>query len=185
MNLGNPKSSRILRLFVLVTFALTLAGIGVPAQAQTYTDLHDFNPGVGDPHNFVESKLAQGRDGNLYTESNGGRDFREWYRLQFLTHRDADCHPQPRWNGWVECNRRHDSGTDGDLYGDTWSGGTFGNGITFKITPGAQRPRCTTSPTPAMAPIQPMCSFSALKSFTAPQTRRPHRPSTKSRPQVP
>jgi uncharacterized repeat protein (TIGR03803 family) len=26
-------------------------------------------------------------------------------------------------------------GTDGNLYGDTWSGGSFGNGITFKITP--------------------------------------------------
>ena len=73
MNLSNPKSSHILRLFVLVTFALTLDGIGVPAQAQTYTDLYDFKPGVWEIRTASWSlKLAQGRDGNFYTESNGG-----------------------------------------------------------------------------------------------------------------
>ncbi len=58
----------------LIWTVLVLGAFIAPrlAQAQTYTDLHDFNPGAGDPHTFIESNLAQGRDGNFYTESNGG-----------------------------------------------------------------------------------------------------------------
>jgi hypothetical protein len=43
---------------------LIVAGLGLkpsPAQAQIFTDLHDFNAGAGEPSNF-NSGLAQGRD---------------------------------------------------------------------------------------------------------------------------
>jgi hypothetical protein len=53
------KSFRILQSFVLVTLVLALAGIAIPAQAQTFTDLHDFNPGGGDPSNFVSGDLRK------------------------------------------------------------------------------------------------------------------------------
>ena len=42
------------------------------AQSQTYTDLHDFNASAGDPHTLNSIRLAQGRDGNFYGESQGG-----------------------------------------------------------------------------------------------------------------
>src|SRR5271165_6857911 len=55
---------------MIAGFSLGLSA--VPAAAQTYTDLHDFNASAGDPHTFSEVRLAQGRDGNFYGESQGG-----------------------------------------------------------------------------------------------------------------
>ena len=58
--------------FVAAMVALALAVGTIPAHAQTFTDLHDFNASAGDPYNFNVSKLTQGRDGNFYAESNSG-----------------------------------------------------------------------------------------------------------------
>ena len=58
--------------------ALLVLGLGLTplaAHAQTYTDLHDFNINAGDPFTFVNGRLAQGRDGNFYAESNQGGSF--------------------------------------------------------------------------------------------------------------
>jgi hypothetical protein len=65
-------STRQINSFAVAVFALALAGTAIPAQAQIYTDLHDFSASAGDPHTFQESNLAQGRDGNFYAESAGG-----------------------------------------------------------------------------------------------------------------
>src|SRR5580704_7881322 len=58
--------------FVAVIVALALAVAAIPARAQTYKDLHDFNPSAGDPSNFNSGRLAQGRNGNFYGESRNG-----------------------------------------------------------------------------------------------------------------
>ena len=105
------------------------------AQSQTYTDLHDFNPSAGDPHTFIESKLAQGRDGNFYTESNGGGA--SGNGTVFKVSPSGTTTVIHSFDGTDGANAIGGMtlGTDGNLYGDTWSGGSFGNGITFKITP--------------------------------------------------
>ncbi len=105
------------------------------AQAQTYTDLHDFNPAAGDPHSFNSTKLAQGRDGNLYAESAGsgtsgnGTVFKIAPSGTTTVILSFDGTDGSNENGGLTL------GIDGNLYGETWSGGSFGNGITFKITP--------------------------------------------------
>jgi len=121
----------------LILTVLVLGAFIVPriAQCQTYTDLHDFNPGAGDPHTFVESNLAQGRDGNFYTESNGGGT--SGNGTVFKITRTGTTTVIHSFDGTDGSNAVGGMtlGLDGNLYGDTWSGGSFGNGITFKITP--------------------------------------------------
>ena len=130
MNLDHQKSSRVLAPFVaaLAVFGLTMAAI--PAHAQTYTDLHDFNAGAGDPYNFQLTKLAQGRDGNLYGESNSGMGS------------VAKITPSGTVSVILSFDGTDGSnalggvtlGNDGNLYGETWNGGTSNQGVTFKVT---------------------------------------------------
>ncbi len=121
----------------LIWTVLVLGAFIAPrlAQAQTYTDLHDFNPGAGDPHTFIESNLAQGRDGNFYTESNGGGS--SGNGTVFKISRSGATTVIHSFDGTDGSNAVGGMtlGTDGNLYGETWSGGSLGNGITFKITP--------------------------------------------------
>ena len=121
----------------LIGTALILGAFVAPrlAQAQTYTDLHDFNPGAGDPHTFIESHLAQGRDGNFYTESNGGGT--SGNGTVFKVSPGGTVTVIHSFDGTDGSNAIGGMtlGLDGNLYGETWSGGSFGNGITFKITP--------------------------------------------------
>jgi uncharacterized repeat protein (TIGR03803 family) len=120
--------------FVAAMVALALAVGTIPAHAQTFTDLHDFNASAGDPYNFNVSKLTQGRDGNFYAESNSGG-----------TGNGIVAKMTP--SGTVSVILSFDGtdgsnalggmtlGTDGNLYGDTWNGGTSNQGVTFKVTP--------------------------------------------------
>ena len=121
----------------LIWTVLVLGAFVAPrfAQSQTYTDLHDFNPGAGDPNTFSESKLAQGRDGNFYSESNGGGT--SGNGTVFKVSPSGTLAIIHSFNGADGSNAIGGMtlGTDGNLYGNTWSGGSFGNGITFKITP--------------------------------------------------
>ena len=121
----------------LIWTVLVLGAFIAPrlAQAQTYTDLHNFNPGAGDPHTFIESNLAQGRDGNFYTESNGGGS--SGNGTVFKISRSGTTTVIHSFDGTDGSNAVGGMtlGTDGNLYGETWSGGSLGNGITFKITP--------------------------------------------------
>jgi uncharacterized repeat protein (TIGR03803 family) len=121
----------------LIWIVLVLGAFVTPrlARSQNYTDLHDFNPGAGDPHNFYESKLAQGRDGNFYAESNGGGISGNGTVFKITPSGTlAIIHS---FNGADGSNAIGGMtlGTDGNLYGNTWSGGSSGNGIVFKITP--------------------------------------------------
>jgi uncharacterized repeat protein (TIGR03803 family) len=134
MSLTDLQSFRMLVASAAAMAVLTLTGIAIPAQAQTYTDLHDFNASAGDPYDFLVAKLAQGRDGNFYAESNSGG-----------TGNGAIAKMTPSgtvsvilsFNGTDGSNALGGVtlGSDGNLYGDTWNGGSSGQGITFKITP--------------------------------------------------
>ncbi|HEY6301959.1 MAG TPA: choice-of-anchor tandem repeat GloVer-containing protein, partial [Terriglobales bacterium] len=127
------KFSCELLAFVLGLFCAF--GALVPAHAQTYTDLHDFNAAAGDPTNFNSGRLAQARDGNFYTESRSGGS----------SGQGAVFNVSP--SGTVSTIFSFDVTTgavatggitlgpsDGELYGDTLQGGTSGDGVTFKIT---------------------------------------------------
>jgi uncharacterized repeat protein (TIGR03803 family) len=130
------KSLRIGTVLVLVVFVGVVTGPAIPAQAQTYTDLHDFNAAGGDPTNFNSGKLAQARDGNFYAESrNGG-----------VSNQGAVFKVTPggmvslvySFNGTTGSNATGGmtlGPSDGNLYGDTFSGGTSNDGVTFKVTP--------------------------------------------------
>ncbi len=116
---------------------LIVAGLALgpsPALAQTFTDLHDFNPGAGDPHTFIESHLAQGRDGDFYTESNGGGSGNG---TVFKASTSGPVTIVHSFDGTDGSNAIGGMtlGSDGNLYGNTWGGGTLGNGLVFKITP--------------------------------------------------
>ena len=116
---------------------LTLALIASAAlvQAQTYTDIRDFNQTDGCCA-YYPSMLAQGQDGDIYgTTSSGGTHFygnvfkisssgtfANLYNFD-LTHGGG---PQ----GGLTM------GTDGNFYGTTYEGGSGHAGTIFKITPG-------------------------------------------------
>lgn len=122
---------------------LALAVMGAPAPVPTplieYIDIHDFFSLAQDPVNFYQTQLAQGRDGDLYAESSGLGTSGNGTVFKL----DPD-----RGTPTVILNFNGTDGSyaiggitlgaDGNLYGNTSSGGSFGNGITFKITPAGQ-----------------------------------------------
>jgi uncharacterized repeat protein (TIGR03803 family) len=119
-------------LFVLALLAL----FGV-APAQTYTKLWDLGTQTGDPLNPAWlGTFAQGRDGNLYSTTQGGGDNALGAVFQLtpsgtmtkLFSFDNTKGAQP-YGGLT-------LGTDGSLYGTTYVGGSTGFGTIFKITTG-------------------------------------------------
>ena len=121
--------------FVLAVFVVAIAGTAIPAQAQTYTDLHDFNPGAGDPYNFDSGRLSQGRDGNFYGESaNGGTSGAGTVFQLTPSGAAAIIHSFTGTDG----SSPHGGltlGVDGNFYGDAVSGGSSNYGSIFKVTP--------------------------------------------------
>jgi len=129
------KSFRILQSFVLVTFVL-LAVAAVPAFAQTYTDVHDFNPGAGDPVNlFAADLFPQGWDGRLYGVSAGGGTSGDGtvYGIT-VAGTPTVLHSFDGTDG-VDVYYGLTLGNDGNFYGVTTRGGSSNNGTIFKITP--------------------------------------------------
>src|ERR1700751_745890 len=65
----NSYGTRLQILAVIIVFVAASA----PGHAQTYTDLYNLGSNSGDPANPAWlGLLAQGRDGNLYSTSQGG-----------------------------------------------------------------------------------------------------------------
>ena len=121
--------------FVAMLLALAFAGAAIPARAQTYTDLHDFNSGAGDPFNFNSNKLAQGQDGNLYTESiSGGTSSAGTVFKITPTGTPTIVFSFTSASGFNPLGGLT-AGHDGNFYGDTQQGGTGGDGTVFKVTP--------------------------------------------------
>ncbi len=124
---------RTLFRFLLFVLAVTLtASVG---QAQTFTDLFDFD---GTSHGCCSTypgALAQGRDGNLYGTSfaggaNGrGNVFKATLSGTITILHDFNVTDGSQPQGGLSL------GVDGNLYGSTTFGGTHSAGTIFKITP--------------------------------------------------
>jgi uncharacterized repeat protein (TIGR03803 family) len=130
------QSFRIARALTLACLTVALAGTTIPVHAQTYTDLHDFNASAGDPSNFNSNKLAQGRDGNLYTESiSGGTSGGGTVFKITPTGTPTIIYSLNSTSGYNPLGGLT-LGPDGNFYGDATQGGSTGNGTDFKVTPG-------------------------------------------------
>jgi uncharacterized repeat protein (TIGR03803 family) len=133
-------ASHFSRLVLAALCCVVLVGVSgntlwAQAPTVTYTDLHDFNAGAGDPTNFNSTRLAQGRDGNLYLESrNGGTSSQG---VLFYISPTGTVHVVFDFNGinGSLATGGVTLGADGNLYGDTQSGGASNDGVTFKVTP--------------------------------------------------
>jgi len=119
--------------------ALLVLGLGLTplaAHAQTYTDLHDFNINAGDPFTFVNGRLAQGRDGNFYSESNQGGSFLKGTVFQLTPSGTVTIIYSFTGNADGQFPEGGITlGADGNFYGDAKTGGTGNNGTVFKVTP--------------------------------------------------
>ena len=128
------------------TAALVLAAIllftasATNLHAQTYTDLYNLGSSLGDPANPAWIGLfAQGRDGNLYSTTQGGGTlvkgvaYGTVFRLTPAGNMTVLYSFQNNKDG-VFPNGGLTLGTDGSLYGTTPAGGSSGFGTVFKIT---------------------------------------------------
>ena len=104
------------------------------AQAQTYTDMHDFNETDGCCASYP-SMLVQGQDGNIYgATTSGGTNLRG--NIFKLT-------PSGTFTNVYNFDGTHGEGPqggislgfDGNFYGTTYQGGTGSAGVIFKVTP--------------------------------------------------
>lgn len=104
------------------------------AQAQTYTDMHDFNETDGCCASYP-SMLVQGQDGNIYgATTSGGTNLRG--NIFKLT-------PSGTFTNVYNFDGTHGEypqgglsmGFDGNFYGTTYQGGTTPAGVIFKVTP--------------------------------------------------
>jgi uncharacterized repeat protein (TIGR03803 family) len=120
----------------LLAWVLTLAAaLGVSgADAQTYTDIHDFAALTLDSP-LYSGILAQGRDGSLYgtTPSGGTLGFGGVFKItptgtySVIYNFDGTAHGKTPRSGLT-------LGRDGNFYGTTWQGGTSNYGNIFQIT---------------------------------------------------
>lgn len=125
-------------LISLVTNALLLSALTIPAMAQTYTRLYTLGTNSGDPINpSAIGSMSQGRDGRVYTTSQygGANSQREGSAFAFTPTGvlarvwDFGNYPLPNspWSGLT-------MGIDGNFYGTTSSGGTHISGTVFKLS---------------------------------------------------
>jgi uncharacterized repeat protein (TIGR03803 family) len=119
-------------LALVVTLAIAALGIS-GAEAQTYTDLHDFDtPTLASPQ--YAGILAQGRDGNLYGTAPLGGTFGRGGVFSitpggaYTVIHSFDSTGANPYSGLT-------LGADGNFYGGTYNGGDFGFGTVFQITP--------------------------------------------------
>ena len=126
----------VLRRSLVPALLVLIAAAGL--QAQTFSVLYNFGSNSGDPSKPAYSGIiAQGRDGNLYsTAPAGGTCCGAVFQItpagklknihNFNGSNDDGAFPQ----GGVTL------GTDGNLYGTTYEGGSTTSGAVFKVTPG-------------------------------------------------
>lgn len=115
---------------------LVVIAVASAAHAQVYTKLYDLGTNPGDPLNPAWMGLfAQGRDGNLYSTTQGGgqKAFGAIFRLTPSGTMSVLYSFQNGTDG-VFPNSGLTLGTDGSLYGTTPAGGNPGYGTIFKIT---------------------------------------------------
>jgi uncharacterized repeat protein (TIGR03803 family) len=115
----------ILRCAVLLALAPAL-------NAQTYTVLHNFDPNTGPYDPYLSGTIAQSRGGNLFSTA-GGRDRGSNGKAFKITTRGSFTTVHAFHTG-QEVNAGLTLGTDGQYYGVTTTGGTYGHGTVFKMT---------------------------------------------------
>jgi uncharacterized repeat protein (TIGR03803 family) len=110
-----------------------LAGMAIPAQAQTYTPLYAFGA-VDTTQNGPNGQLALGRDGNFYGTIN--QNISEIYRITPEGTETLLWAAGTSPNGSV-CYSGLTLGSDGLLYGtcEMWNGWIDNGGIIFKYDP--------------------------------------------------
>src|SRR5215470_9435826 len=132
----NLTRKRILIVVALILFLLLTGALLLPARAQTFADLQDFNAGAGDPTNFNAGRLAQARDGDFYTESRNGGTSNQG--AVFKVTPSGTVSLVFSFNGTTGSQATGGMTlglSDGNLYGNAQSGGTSNDGVTFKVTP--------------------------------------------------
>jgi len=131
----NRVASKFANLIRTVLVLVIFFGLR-PAQAQTYTDLHDFNPGAGGPATLYDlAIIPQGRDGDLYgtSEYGGSSNAGTVFKISptgaptIIASLDSTTGDHPL------CGLTF--GTDGNFYGVTDQGGSFGAGTVYQVTP--------------------------------------------------
>ena len=130
------KSLRIGTALVLAAFVVAVVMTAIPAFAQTYTDLHEFNPGAGEPNNLNYTGMSpQGWDGKLYGVSHyGGTSNIGTVFSITLNGTPAIIHSFDGTDGSYPYNGLT-LGRDGNFYGVASLGGSANVGTVFKITP--------------------------------------------------
>jgi uncharacterized repeat protein (TIGR03803 family) len=129
MNLSNVKSSGNV-VVVVAAMVFSLAGLAVPAQAQTPTVVYTFTAS-GTPQNPYAWAIAQGREGDLYSTTcatDGGTSV-VFNVTPTGTLSTVD-------NTTPACSYGVTLGTDGNFYGAASSGGTDNVGEVYKVTSG-------------------------------------------------
>jgi uncharacterized repeat protein (TIGR03803 family) len=101
----------------------------------TYTDLHDFNGGAGDPTYFDSGRLAQGRNGKFYAESRNGGTSGDGTVFTVTTSGTVTIFHSLSATDGASPQGGITLGTDGNFRGNAVSGGTANLGTVFKITP--------------------------------------------------
>jgi uncharacterized repeat protein (TIGR03803 family) len=116
------------------TISFTLTPNYTPPQL--YAELYSFT--AAGPNTFDSSRLAQGRDGDFYGESqDGGSGNGTVFKISPSIPPGGNptvIHSFDGTDGAME-NGGMTLGADGDLFGDTSKGGSRSQGVTFKITP--------------------------------------------------
>jgi uncharacterized repeat protein (TIGR03803 family) len=126
-------------------FVFTLAGAAIPAWAQTPTTIYSF-PGGSEPENVNVEAIAQGRDRTLYMSSLlggtggtcAGSGCGTVFNISPAGTPTVVFEVGPGGGAFSFSNPYSDEtlGTDGNLYGTLYQGGTSGKGEVYKVTPG-------------------------------------------------
>jgi len=118
-------------LLIVAGFALVPSS----APAQTYTDLHDFNPSAGDPVNFYDQGvMPQGHDGEVYGTSIDGGQFNQGtvFKISPTGTPTVLFSFDVLYGDYPICGLT--TGTDGNFYAATEYGTTVGAGSIVQFT---------------------------------------------------
>ena len=129
---GKHSGMAAIALTMLAAVVL-LAGIAIPAQAQTYTPLYSFGA-VDSSQNGPNGQLALGRDGNLYGTINPSLS--EIYQIT-PEGEETLLWKAPTYPYGTVCYSGMTLGADGLLYGtcQQWNGFNGNGGVIFKYDP--------------------------------------------------
>jgi len=139
----NLRQHRITRIVAALALALAIAGIAIPAQAQTYTPLYTFGTVEGSPDLGPVGPLVLAQNGNLYGTTNwnqsniysittGGAETLLW---QSGEGSGDSCEWQP--GTYFPPSSGMTLGADGLLYGTcaVWGGNETYSGVIYKYDP--------------------------------------------------